>query len=654
MARKKKKEAVISQEISLLPLTRDSIIDDLKKSVKPKEFPKDQPKTNNKSKIVFGTRLNQASYGSVEVKGFRRLSDAELKDIAIIDPYISAIIAKRCTQVTAIGRPSESKFDKGTRIKELIPLSLKQFESAKDFETAKFIRNAQAKNILDWTMYCGERDEETLNLIYANSDSDFKHCTFYQFLQAQVRNLLTFGRCATQIIKDSHGIPILFRPVPIETIYRILEGEPVNINRNVDTHPQSINDVEEYNAIEPVKRPFAYVQRVNGQDLNFFTEDELVVWSYQTQAFFDLNGYPLAPIELAVYMVYVHQQTLQYLRNTFVKGMASKGMIVLESTSPSAQISDEDIEDFRQQFHNFITRNENSAVIPVIGGPVKAEFIPLNATPKDLEFLHVEEHVIRALCSAFQISPQEMGYGNLALNAQGNQNKAEEIIYGEETGLRTLLDVIYDGINEIVFSHFKEGAELFSIGYTGVGEDTKDAITNRNVTELNTTATMNSLWADSDKTEPFPYGGDAPICPHFNQFIVPKMMYWEYRMYFLGDKNAKANPSFNFVIDPAMNQSYQQLLITPIAMQQQQANIQFKLQTQQATMQEQQMEQMQMGGDPNQPADAQNAPPEEQQQPEVQQKSLSLKDQYRQLSKSKERMQKSEYASLFEEWVNIH
>ena len=651
---KRKKEAFITSNEPEF-YNQDALIDGLRKSVNPKEFPEVDEQKVTKSKIVFGTKMHQASYGAVEVKGFKRLSDAELREISIIDPYISAIISKRTSQTTAIGRPSESKFDKGTKLRELRPLSLKEFNSKEEYERAKHIRNEQSKSILDWVVHCGTKDTETLNLIYAYADSDYKNCNLYQFLQAQTRNLLTFGRCATQIIRDGNGLPLMFRPVPVETIFRVLDGEIVHIASSQDTHFQSLQDADEYNEMKPVSRPTAYVQRVDGQDINFFTSDDLIIWNYQSQALFDLNGYPLAPIELAVYMVYVHQQTLTYLRNQFIKGMASKGMIVLESTSPSAQLSEDDIEDFRQQFHNFVTRTDNSSVIPVIGGPVKANFIPLNQSPKDLEFLHLEEHIVRALCSSFQISSFEMGYGHLGLSGQGGMaqaGKQNEIIYGEETGLRNILDVIYDGLNDIVFDHFKEGKDLFSLSYTGVGEDTREQIVNRNMNELNTTASMNSLWADSDRTEPFPFAGDAPLAPHFNQFVVKNMKYWEYRKYFFGDKDAEKNPAHDFIIDPNMNQVYQQLKITPVDQQQAQSQMQFALTAQQAQMQDQQLQGMvpQEQGQ-QQEQQQQSSPAQGNDEPEK--KSESLKDIYRR-SKKGEPLQKSSYRTLFEDWLKVN
>jgi hypothetical protein len=346
------------------------------------------------------------------------------------------------------------------------------------------------------------------------------------------------------------------------------------------------------------------VQRIDGQDVNFFTEDELHVWHFQKQALFDLKGYPLSPIEQAIYMVYIHQQTLGYLRNHFIKGMGSKGILTLESTEPTASLSDEELEELRREFHNFVTRNDNSSVTPVISGPVKVSFIPLNPSPRDMEWLQVEEHVIRALCSAFQISPQEMGYGHLSIGQGGlsQANKQEEIVRGEERGLRMVLDIVFEGINEILYENFPEARENYRITYVGVGEDTRDAVTSRQIQELNTTATLSSLYADSEKTEPVPYGGDVPLSNAFHLAVVKYMKYGQLLEHFFGEKGAAQRPEYDFIVDPQLNQAYQQLKAMPIQMQKQQAEMGMQEQALQLQANEAQMQAGQVPG---------QAPPEQ-------------------------------------------
>jgi hypothetical protein len=367
----------------------------------------------------------------------------------------------------------------------------------------------------------------------------------------------------------------------------------------------------------------------------------------------------MSPIEQAVFMVFVHQQTLSYMRNMFIKGLLSKGILALESTNPAVELSSTDLEEFRIQMHNFATRTDNSAVMPVLSGPVKANYIQLSPTPRDMEFLQIEEHVIRALCSAFQISPQEMGYGHLSLPQGGltQSNKQEEIVRGEERGLRQLLDIVFDGINEILYDNFPEARDNFKLSYVGVGEDTRDAVVQRQTVELQTTATMESLFADSEKKDAIPYGGKVPLAPAFHQNVVRYMLYGVFMENFFGEEGASKRPEYRFIIDPQLNQAYQQLLIQPIQQQQQQAQIQNQAMEQQ--MQMQAMGAAVQGGSP-QPGQAIPSEPGQQSEPaesappaEPEAKSDDTPTTLREKFYSNQQLRKS-MKGYFGAWLDVH
>lgn len=636
----------------------------LRKSVHPQVVKGDVAAKYDKSKIVFSSREWTQISENVWTKGWRRISDSEQREISQLDPYIAAIISTRCSQGAACGYRSESKFDKGCRVVDLAPISKDDFDSEEEYKKASDIRSKQQDQIMAWMLRCGTHDQDTLNAIFAGTDMEFKRCTLREFLEAQIRNILTFGRCGTQVFYNDEGLPVLFRPVAIETIFNVVAGENTSIGKSQNTLEQSLDDVAAYNKIKAEEKPAAYAQRDNGQNINFFTEDDLHIWHWQKQAYFNLNGYPLSPIEQAIYMVFVHQQTLSYLRNQFVKGLATKGLLALESTNPAVELSEADLEDFRVQFHNYATRNDNNAVLPVLSGPIKANYIQLSPTPRDMEFLQVEEHVIRALCSAFQISPQEMGYGHLSMPQGGitQANKQEEIVKGEERGLRQLLDIIFDGINEIMYLNFPEAKDNFRLSYVGVGEDTRDAVVNRQMSELQTTATMDSLYADSEKQDVIPAGGKVPLATVFHQNVVRYMKYGDFLEKFFGEKGAAQKPEYNFIIDPQLNQAYQQLLVQPVKEQRQQAEMQSQLMEQQMQAQEQQMQQ---GGQPGQPAQEggspqeggqpaegeQQAPPQEQQAQPVEKSEESVP--LRQMWLSSQGLAKS-MSGYFGGWIQAH
>lgn len=569
----------------------------LQKAVKPETVRPNLVKKNDNNRIVFSTKQIAKTNEGIEQKGWKRIHDHELKEIAQIDPYIAAIISTRCSQAFSVGQESDSKFDKGTRIIDINPLKRDDFNSQEEFKKHAIIKSKQAKAILQWVLNCGTTDEAVLDsAYYQSSDKTFKKCNFSEYLTAQIRNLLTFGRCATQIFRNEEtGEVLFFRPAPVETIYHAYHDTKLNLTTREESSPQSHEELEEWNDLDIGEKPIAYVQRIESQNVNFFTEDNMKISYFQKQALFELNGYPLSPIEQAIYMVFIHQNTLGYLRNQFVKGIGSKGILTLTTADPSSELSPEELDGLRREFHNYVNRNDNSSTVPVFAGPLTVNFVPLSTSPKDMEFLQVEEHVVRSLCSAMMISPQEMGYGHLSINQGGltSANKQEDIVKGEERGLRTILDVIFQTVNDIAFDSFDKTNISFKITYTGVGDDTKDTLLNRQISEMQTTATMNSLYADSEKKESIPIGGDIPLSSIFHANVAKYMFYGDFLEYFMKIKGASKKPEFRFIIDPALNQSYQQKIMMTDEMTRDQGILELQGQKQQIDAMDQQAEMMQ-------------------------------------------------------------
>jgi hypothetical protein len=627
----------------------------LGKSVQPQIVQTDIAKKYDKSKIAFSTRDFYRSANGIETKGHKRISDYEQKELAQLDPYISAIISKRTAQATIISRRSESKYDKGCRIAEIDPLKQDDFDDLDQYKRHQNTRKLQMHSIMRWVQTCGNNDKELLDSVFSGMDPTFKKCSFPEFVAAQIRNLLTFGRCGSQIFRDDSGLPVLFRPLAIETIYTGDPEQDLHLGVREEVSPASKIDADALNNLHEDQKPQYYVQRIEGQNINVWTEDDIRIWYFQKQAYWDLNGYPLSPIELAIYMIFIHQQTLGYLRNQFVKGLATKGIISLETAGDaSSDLGPEDMDQIRRDFHNYLLRNDNSAATPILSGPFKVNFVPLSLAPQDMGFLQLEEHIVRALCSAFQISPQEMGYGNLSIGQGGlNQaNKQEEIIRGEETGLRMLLDVVFDGVNDIIYENFPEAKELYRLTYVGVGEDTRDSAIQRQQAEVQTTATLSSLWSDSEKNNPVPYGGDVPLNPVWHQNVVRYMKYGMFLEMFFGEENASKRPEYDFIIDPNLNQAYQQLRVTPLKQQQEQAQLQLEqseVQTQQIAQQMQMEQQQAQQGVPAQGQPQQEAQPEPQQEGSDEEVEKSLSDEYQERRKLKKSL-----SNYLGEWMDFN
>lgn len=582
----------------------------LEKTVKPVNIAEELDGQIERNKVVFGLESGKYNVDNIHQKTRGRLLDKELRDLAQYDAIVSIIVRTRSTQCMPFGYPSKNKYDRGFILKEINPILLQKNISQEEKENEATYRLKLSNAVAKWVGHCGITNKATLDYVFHNTDTAFKDCTFSDFLGAQARNLLIYGRCATQIIRNKQGIPMMFRPMPVETLFRVMDNRTISLTENdQDVSPEGQIESVEYKKLPKNKRPIAYVQRIQGKNVSFFTEDDIRMTYLEKQAYEGLEGYPLAPLELSYYSVLMHFNSQVYLQNAFAKGLGSKGLINIK-TADGAGVSKQDLENFRKMFTNYVARNDNSATIPVISGPLEVQFIPLNATAKDLEFINLYNRILQILCASFQISPHEIGFGALDSGDKAtvsDEGRQDQIVQGEERGLRNLLDKLFLTIDNIVSETFPEVKDIFRFEAIGLGQNTKEADLNLYKEELQTTGTFSKLWADSERGDSFPFGGEVPTSPVFHQSVAKYMKFAELRHYFFKEEGALDNPAYDFLCDPALDQIYQSLKVnekqTAAAGQQEQLK--------QAQIQTQQMQQPQPQEQP--PQQEAGPSPEEQQ-----------------------------------------
>jgi hypothetical protein len=534
--------------------------ENLEKSVKPHPVNPVLIGEVEKSKVILDLETNRINVDNIYLKT-GRLSDRELRDIAAYDSVISLIVTTRCNQAMAFSKRTRSKYSRGFLLREVIPVQDDKRIPPKEKDAECTYRSALADAISKWIGTCGTTNSSIVEYVFKGSDTFFKQCNLTDYLCAQTRNLITFGRFATQIIRNKDGVPIMWRPIPVETLFRVIDGRMVRLARtDKDVNEPSAIDADAWSGLPEGERPVAYVQRINGKNVAFFTEDEIQVKYYQKQAFEGLNGYPMAPIEMAYYTILMNFYAQQYMQNAFTKGLGAKGIISLKTTEGDF-LSKEDVENFRKLFSNYVARNDNSATVPIVAGAVEVEWVPLAATAKDMEFVNLYTRVIQTVCASLQISPHEIGFGGLDPEGAtvSDGGKQEQIVQGEERGLRQILELLFDSIYEIVEEAFPQAKGTFILEPVGLGQNTKEGDLALYKEELQTSGTFAKIWSDSERTESFPFGGNVPTSPVFHQFVAKYMKYSEMREYFFHEEGALKNPAYDFLIDPALNEAYQQL-----------------------------------------------------------------------------------------------
>lgn len=519
----------------------------------------------NKNKAVYGLKSDRSYDGNLITKG-RRLTDKDLLLFSQSDSIVSLIVSTRANQCSSYGIRARNKYESGMLIKDVEPSRSQINKSREEIEQDLAAKDALVKVMYQWVLNCGTTNEKTKNAIFYQSDDYFKNCSLSEFFGAQGRNLLITGRMATQLIRNTEGRILMFRPLPIESIYAYRPGMSLSISDSDSEVPAQVKiDVEKYNSIPANHRPQAWVQKVEGKVVSFFTERDIRIDYLQKQAHLDLNGYPLAPLEMAINALQLHMNAQQYMNNSLTKGLASKGFITLkprDASDSSDMPSPEELAMYRKDLQNYIAGSyNNSAVIPIFAGNIDVEFKTFNATTKDMEFLNLYNYVIAILCASFQIAPEEIGFnGTGTKTSLGDQGSQSQIVQGQERGLRQLMNLLSRVVTEISWDVFPDAKEVLVLEPVGLGQNTKEKDLQIYKEQLQTDGTMGRIWAHSEHPEAFPFCQDMPTSPVFHTHIRPLMLYSELRYYFMGDKTALDNPAYNFICDPSMNQAYFQCL----------------------------------------------------------------------------------------------
>lgn len=535
--------------------------DELKKSViRPVEQSPFIADNMNKNKALFGLH-NVQSYDNNLITKQRRLSDEDLLLFSQADSIVSLIVSTRCNQAAAFGVRARNKYEQGIIIRDLQTSRSQIKKTPEEIAEEVAFKDELTKSMYAWIMHCGSNNPGVKNAVFSGSETYFKHCSLKEFVGAQTRNLLVCGRMATQLIRNESGRIVLFRPVPVETIFSYRQGQDINISEfDNNIEEQAKIDARLYQSIPPHLRPQAWVQRIDGRITAFFTERDLRIDYLQKQANNGLNSYPLAPLELAVNALQLHMNAQQYMNNSFTKGLASKGFLTIkpqEGMDMEDVITDRGMESIRKEFQNYIAGSyNNSAMIPIFAG-VDVEFKTLNATTKDMEFLNLYNYVIAILCASFQIAPEEVGFnGTGTKTSLGDEGSQSQIVQGQERGLKQIMNIMCGMLTDVVTEVFEQAKDSFSVEPIGLGQNTQASDLEIYKEQLQTDGTFGRIWADSEHPETFPFGGDVPTSPLFHNGPAKAMKMSEYRYHFYKDESALNNPCYDFFLDPVFQAAY--------------------------------------------------------------------------------------------------
>jgi len=504
-----------------------------------------------------------------------RISNKILKDTSVRDWLVSAIIQGRADTMLSFARPQRRQFDTGFKIKKK---NGDEHLSAGEKE--------EIANLEDFILNCGRKKGTPAG----------EEMLFAEFLKLSARDALTFGHIAVEKILTRSGGLHRIRPIPSESMYLINKDtsrdiikKQISTARRITTRAKEFakdnNPEADLQFNEPDIDYYKYVQMSYDNRVLAAFGDEDMIWKLANpQNFADSMGYCYSTLELAIINVTNHLNVENYNANFFTHGYAARGILHLKGTVTQAQMSS-----FRRQFYNTISGVQNAWRTPIIAGLDDVQWVSLSGSAREMEYLNYNNHLMRAMCTQFQIDPVELGLDFLTTatgRAPTQGDNQDKIVYSRERGLIPLLMVFEDMINQSIIPAIDKGlAQKYEFKFVGYTDETPQTNVALLQAEMTVNSSMNDLLKASEKEAVKHPIFDLPLNQTFWELVNQMMTKAEQRELFLGDKKALGKRELAyFPGDPAF-MGWQQMLMTMDRAKQQD-----KMQAQQMQAEQQQQQ----------------------------------------------------------------
>lgn len=482
----------------------------------------------------------------------RLLPDEVIKMIRVQDHLVAAILRGRGSMMSLFGHLRKDRFDVGVEV-EIKP------------EFFKVLTPEQYAKVMERIK---KFEELILNCGHTKGLEQHQKMTLADFLDMQSRNGLSFGRFATEIIRDRDGqqdangvYPFhRFRPIDVGTIARaVRKGESLGKNLRAEALRLLANLSGDKTTIDPSKLQadeYAWIQVIDGQPRQGFSHDEMLVYNLFDSTDIEHNGYPVSPLDTVISSVTTHISIDAYKKLYFQNGRASKGMLVIKSD----EVDESVLNSLKLQFNAAINSVSNSFRTPIFGMGKEDEVEWVSMVGEGMngqEFQFMYDQVARNILSAFSISPDELpGYSHLSrgTNSQtlSESNNEFKLTAARDTGLRPLILKFQTFFNQFLFPIIDPTlAKICELKFSGVDAQSKEQESTRLQQDMPTHMTYDEVLHEVDKEPVGKFmGGKFPFNERWQLVADKYLNVSEILGPMFGNSSAAVDPLLKYKRDP--------------------------------------------------------------------------------------------------------
>lgn len=457
------------------------------------------------------------------------ISNFLLKIVSRRDPIVSTILHVRSNQVSAFCRRQATRFDTGMKV-----IANDGFEPDEK----------EINEIEEFLLNCGEKEER----------SEEDKLTFESFGYMVAHDMLTYGNCAIELIKNRGNDLHAFLPLPAESIY--YANKKLINKKQIDASVELFHDVAEQSTGKEMKKEienrsdedYEFLQVINGKTVEGFYHDELILSKIYELTDLDLNGYAMGPLERAISMITAHLQIENHQKMFFTHGVASRGLLVIQG-----DVTPNKLRELQAQWTNQVTGPQSAWRTPILAGIKGVQWEPLTIANRDMEYAAYQDHVIRTMHAVFAIDPEETGFGYLsrgvAQKSLSESSNEWKVTASRDRGLRPILARIEAIINEQVLPVWKkEYAEKYKFCFVGLDAEDRMQEVERLQAEVQLHTTIDEAREQAD-LEPIKIGGGLILNPLLLQTLASNMYKGEFMEKFLGVEGASQRPDLQYIPD---------------------------------------------------------------------------------------------------------
>lgn len=189
------------------------------------------------------------------------------------------------------------------------------------------------------------------------------------------------------------------------------------------------------------------------------------------------NGYGTSELEILVELITGVLWSIQYNMNNFSIGSTPKGFINVKNTN----ISDSNLNEFRQAWSQMMTGVRNAKRTPVING-IDLEWIDLDKSNREMEYQEWAQFLVIMVCSVYRIDPSELGFSfKNQVQLFGQDGQKARLQHSREKGLKPILIFLENIITKYIVSEIDEDYEFV---FTGIEVEDEETQVNLDKTKL--------------------------------------------------------------------------------------------------------------------------------------------------------------------------